>query len=152
MIHTYTQIHIQTVFAVQDRLSLINKRWKNDLYGYMTGIVQGHGHKMLSIGGVGDHVHLFFGFRPNESLSDLMREVKRDSAIWINKNRLVRGKFSWQEGYGAFSYSKSQVPIVCRYIENQKIHHHRKTFIEEYLEFLEQFGVEYDKRYIFQPV
>ncbi len=152
MIHTYTQIHIQTVFAVQDRLSLINKRWKNDLYGYMTGIVQGRGHKMLSIGGVGDHVHMFFGFRPNESLSELMREVKRDSAIWINKNRLVLGKFSWQEGYGAFSYSKSQVPVVCHYIENQEIHHHRKTFIEEYLEFLEQFGVEYDKRYVFQPV
>ena len=152
MIHTYTQIHIQTVFAVQNRMSLINKRWKNDLYAYMTGILQGHGHKLLSIGGVGDHVHIFFGFRPTESLSQLMLEVKRDSAIWINKNRLVLGRFSWQEGYGAFSYSKSQVPVVCHYIENQEIHHRKKTFLEEYLETLEKFGVEYDKKYIFQPV
>ena len=152
MIHTYTQIHIQTVFAVQNRLSLINKRWKNDLYAYMTGILQGHGHKLLSIGGVGDHVHMFFGFRPTESLSQLMLEVKRDSSIWINKNRLVLGRFSWQEGYGAFSYSKSQVPVVCHYIENQEIHHRKKTFLEEYLETLEKFGVEYDKKYVFQPV
>lgn len=152
MIHTYTQIHIQTVFAVQNRLSLINKRWKNDLYAYMTGILQGHGHKLLSIGGVGDHVHMFFGFRPTESLSQLMLEVKRDSSIWINKNRLVLGRFSWQEGYGAFSYSKSQVPVVCHYIENQEIHHRKKTFLEEYLETLEKFGVEYEKKYIFQPV
>ena len=152
MIHTYTQIHIQTVFAVQNRLSLINKRWKNDLYAYMTGILQGHGHKLLSIGGVGDHVHMFFGFRPTESLSQLMLEVKRDSSIWINKNRLVLGRFSWQEGYGAFSYSKSQVPVVCHYIENQEIHHRKKSFLEEYLETLEKFGVEYDKKYVFQPV
>ena len=152
MIHTYTQIHIQTVFAVKNRMSLINKRWKNDLYAYMTGILQGHGHKLLSIGGVGDHVHMFFGFRPNESLSQLMLEVKRDSTIWINKNRLVLGRFSWQEGYGAFSYSKSQVPVVCHYIENQEIHHRKKTFLEEYLETLEKFGVEYDKKFVFQPV
>ena len=152
MIKTYTQIHIQTVFAVQDRISLINKNWKKDLYGYMTGIVQGHGHKLLSIGGVGDHVHMFFGFRPNESLSHLMMEVKRDSSIWINKNHLVKGRFSWQEGFGAFSYSKSQIPVVCHYIENQEIHHHKKTFMEEYLEFLERFGVDYDKRFVFHPV
>lgn len=118
----------------------------------MTGILQGHGHKLLSIGGVGDHVHMFFGFRPTESLSQLMLEVKRDSSIWINKNRLVLGRFSWQEGYGAFSYSKSQVPVVCHYIENQEIHHRKKTFLEEYLETLEKFGVEYEKKYIFQPV
>ena len=152
MIKTYTQIHIQTVFAVQDRISLINKNWKKDLYGYMTGIVQGHGHKLLSIGGVGDHVHMFFGFRPNESLSHLMMEVKRDSSIWINKNHLVKGRFSWQEGFGAFSYSKSQIPVVCHYIENQEIHHHKKTFMEEYLEFLERFGVDYDRRFVFHPV
>ncbi|MBQ5958605.1 MAG: IS200/IS605 family transposase [Bacteroidales bacterium] len=152
MIHTYTQIHIQTVFAVQNRLSLINKRWRGDLYAFMTGIVQSHGHKLLSIGGVGDHVHMFFGFRPNESLSNLMMEVKRDSAKWINKNRLVMGRFSWQEGFGAFSYSKSQIPVVCHYIENQEIHHHKKTFLEEYTEFLEKFGVEYDKRFLFHPI
>ena len=107
---------------------------------------------MLAIGGVGDHVHILFGFRPSESLSHLMQEVKRDSSAWINSNHFVKGKFSWQEGFGAFSYSKSQIPDVCKYIETQEEQHRKRTFTEEYIDFLEKFGIEYDKRYIFQPI
>lgn len=152
MTNTYTQIHIQTVFAVKNRLSLIDKSWKERLYQYMTSIIQNNGHKVLAIGGVADHVHILFGFRPTESLSHLMQEVKRDSSVWINENRLVRGKFAWQDGYGAFSYSKSEIPNVCKYIETQEEHHRKKTFTEEYIDFLEEFGIEYDKRYVFKPV
>ena len=152
MSNTYTQIHIQTVFAVQNRLSLISKTWKEDLYRYITAIIQNNGHKMLAIGGMPDHIHILFGFRPQESLSSLMQEVKRDSALWINSNHLVKGKFSWQKGYGAFSYSKSQIPRVCHYIATQEMHHRKKTFREEYVEFLEKFGVEYDSRYIFKSI
>ena len=107
---------------------------------------------MLAIGGTADHIHILFGMRPTESLSKLIQEVKRDSSAWINTNHLAKGKFSWQEGFGAFSYSKSQIPNVCKYIENQEEHHRKKTFTEEYVDFLEKFGIDYDKRYIFEPV
>lgn len=152
MANTYTQIHIQVVFAVQNRLSLISKEWKERLYEYMISIIQHNGHKVLAIGGTTDHIHILFGFRPVESLSHLMQELKRDSSNWINSNHLVIGKFTWQEGYGAFSYSKSQIPAVCNYIETQEEHHKKKTFMEEYIDFLDKFGIEYDKKYIFQPV
>ena len=152
MANTYTQIHIQTVFTVQDRNCIIRKAWENELYMNITGIIQNHGHKVLAINGMPDHIHVFFGMRPTESLSDLMQDVKGDSSKWINKKGLVTGRFSWQEGYGGFSYSKSQVDHVIDYIKDQKIHHRRKTFIEEYLEFLEKFEVPYDERYIFKPV
>jgi REP element-mobilizing transposase RayT len=152
MANTYSQIHIQTVFAVQDRLSLLNKRWREDLYRVITAIIQNNGHKMLAIGGIEDHVHLFFGLRPNESISHLVQEVKRDSALWINRNHLVCGRFSWQEGFGAFSYSRNMIPMVCGYIGNQEAHHKKKGFQEEYLELLEEFGIEYDKRYVFHSI
>jgi len=152
MANTFTQIHIQTVFTVQDRSCIISKAWENELYKYITGIIQHHGHKVLAINGIPDHLHVFFGMRPTESLSDLMQDVKGDSSTWINKRGLVTGRFSWQEGYGGFSYSKSQVDHVIDYIKNQKIHHRRKTFIEEYMEFLEKFEMPYDRRYIFKPV
>lgn len=152
MANTYTQIHIQTVFTVQDRSCIIRKAWENELYKYITGIIQNHGHKVLAINGIPDHIHVFFGMRPNESLSDLMQDVKGDSSKWINKKGLVTGRFSWQEGYGGFSYSKSQVDHVIDYIKDQEIHHRKKTFIEEYLEFLEKFEVPYDERYIFKHV
>ena len=152
MAYTYSQIHIQSVFAVQDRLSLIKKDWRTDLYRYITTIVQNNGHKMLAIGGVGDHVHMFFGLRPEESLAHLMMEVKRDSSHWINSQKLVRGRFSWQEGYGAFSYGRSQIPYVCHYIECQEEHHRRKTFREEYLEFLKKFEVPFKEGKIFHEI
>ena len=152
MPNTYTQIHIHAVFAVQNRISLISKTWEQRLYQYITGIIQNHGHKLLVINGMPDHIHILFGMRPTQSLSDLMRDVKGDSSLWINENKFVAGKFSWQEGYGAFSYSKSQIPAVATYIENQELHHKKKTFIEEYLKILQDFEIEYNENYIFKPI
>lgn len=150
MANTYTQIHLHIVFAVQYRLSLISPSWKNELYKYITGIVQHHQHKMIIINGMPDHVHMLIGMRPVESLSGLMEKVKGDSSRWINEKRLVQGKFQWQAGYGAFSYSKSQLPSVINYIQNQEAHHQKKTFIEEYKEFLRKFDIPYEEQYIFK--
>lgn len=152
MPNTYTQIHIHSVFAVQNRISLISKQWEERLYQYITAIVQNKGHKLLAINGMPDHVHILFGMRPTQSLSDLMQDIKGDSSKWINDNHFVREKFSWQEGYGGFSYSKSQIPQVARYIETQEKHHQKRTFIEEYLKILRDFEIAYDERYIFKPI
>ena len=152
MANTYTQIHIQTVFAVQNRQSLIIDDWKDDLYKYITAIIQNNDHKLLQINGMPDHLHILFGMRPVQSLSDLMKQVKKDSSKLINENRLARGKFSWQEGYGAFSYSKSQKPRVIKYIQNQEEHHKTRTFRDEYLALLEAQGIDFDERYIFKPI
>jgi REP element-mobilizing transposase RayT len=152
MPNTYTQIHIQTVFTVQNRTCVIRKEWREDLYRYITGIIQNHGHKVLAINGMPDHIHILIGMRPAQALADLMREVKVDSCKWINDNRLVMGRFSWQDGYGAFSYSKSHVSAVVEYIQNQREHHRVKSFIDEYHQFLNKFGVEFEERYSFVPV
>jgi REP element-mobilizing transposase RayT len=152
MPNTYTQVHIQAIFAVQNRISLINDTWQDELYKYITGIIQNCGHKLLQIGGMPDHVHVLFGMRPVQSLSDLMKVVKGESSEWINKRKLVRGRFSWQEGYGAFSYSKSQLDNVIKYIRQQPEHHKKKDFITEYIDFLKAFGVEYDEKYVFKPI
>ncbi len=152
MANTYTQIHIQAVFAVQNRHCLIDKVWKDELHKYMTGIIQNYDHKVLQINGMPDHIHILFGMRPTQSLSDLMQKVKQDSSKWINKNRFVKGKFSWQAGFGAFSYSKSQLPRVINYIQNQENHHKKKSFTEEYLDFLNEFDVNFDDRYLFKPI
>ena len=151
MANTYRQIHLHVIFAVQNRNALIQDSWEEKLYKYITGIVQQYGHKMLQINGMPDHVHLLIGMRPTQSLSDLMKQVKGSSTEWINENKWTRHKFSWQAGYGAFSYAKSEVPRVIKYIQNQKEHHRTKTFTEEYMEFLEAFEVDFDERYIFKP-
>jgi len=152
MSNTYTQIHIQCVTAVKFRLSVIQPLWKERLHQYITGVVQNNGHKMISINAMPDHLHLFVGFRPNQSLSDLMRIVKGESSEWINKEKFNSSAFRWQEGYGALSYSRSQIPAVCKYIENQEEHHRKKTFLEEYKHILDECGIEYDERYIFKPL
>lgn len=152
MANTYTQIHIQAVFAVRNRECLIGNDWKTDLYKYITGIVQANGHKMIQINGMPDHVHMLFGMRPVQSLSDLMKQVKQDSSKWINTNRLSKVKFSWQEGYGAFSFSKDQLPRVIRYIQKQEEHHRVKSFREEYLELLKAHDIEFDEQYIFKAI
>ena len=152
MANTYTQIHIHVVFAVQNRSSLIHKDWQHRLYQYIVGIIQNHEHKVLAIGGTSDHIHILFGFRPTQSLSALMQNVKRDSSEWINKAKLTKEKFSWQEGYGAFSYSKSQLSKVINYIEIQEEHHKSRTFLDEYMKILQDFGIQYDERYIFASV
>lgn len=152
MPNTYTQIHIHAVFAVQDRISLIHKSWKDELFKYISGIIKKNGHKIIVIDGMPDHIHLFFGMRPAQSLSDLMQDIKGDSSKWINNMRFIKGRFSWQEGYGAFSYSKSHINNVIEYIRNQEIHHRKRSFIEEYIDFLEKYEVPYDERYIFKPI
>ena len=147
---TYTQIHIQFVFAVKYRLALIASPWKNELHQYITGIIQNKSHKMLQINSMPDHLHMLIGFRPDANMSQLIQVVKSESTKWINDNRLSREKFSWQEGFGAFSYSKSHVPNVIRYIQNQEAHHRKQTFREEYISFLKAFEIEFDERYIFK--
>lgn len=152
MANTYTQIHIQLVFVVQNRDCVIMHSWKDELYKYITGIIQNNQHKVLAINGMPDHVHVLIGMRPTQSLSELMQDIKGDSSKWINQTGYVKGRFSWQEGYGAFSYSKSHVNNVINYIKNQEEHHRKQSFQEEYLEFLEKFEVDYDARYVFKPV
>ncbi|MFN8304830.1 MAG: IS200/IS605 family transposase [Saprospiraceae bacterium] len=150
MANTYTQIHIQAVFGVKYRTALITPNWQHELYKYITGIIQQYNHKLLAINGMPDHVHIFFGMRPTQALSKLIQQVKEDSTKWINEQGFVRDKFQWQEGFGAFSYSRSQISSVCKYVENQKEHHQKKSFLDEYVEMLKAFEIEYDERFIFK--
>ncbi len=143
---------VQAVFSVQNRDCIIGKQWKDELYKYISGIIQNHNHKLLAINGMPDHLHIYFGMRPTQSISELMQQIKGDSSKWVNERRFIHSKFSWQEGYGAFSYSKSQTDQVIHYIQSQEHHHMKKTFIEEYEEFLNAFEIEYDERFIFKPV
>jgi putative transposase len=152
MANTYTQIHIQAVFSVQNRESIIGKQWKDELYKYITGVMRNNNHKLLAINGMPDHIHILFGMRPSQSLSELLQDIKGNSSKWINDRKFVKGKFSWQEGFGAFSYSKPEILKIVQYIERQEDHHKKKTFIEEYKEFLTDFGIEYNEKYIFKPV
>lgn len=150
MPNTYTQIHIQFVFAVKYRNGAINASWKDELYMYITGIVQHHNHKLIVINGMSDHIHILIGMRPSQSVSDLMQDIKASSSKWINGKNFLKSRFEWQEGYGAFSYGASQVNDVIQYINNQERHHAKKTFREEYIDFLKKFNVEYDEKYILQ--
>ena len=152
MANTYTQIYIHGVFSVQDRFCLVSKTWKDELFKYITGIVQKNGHKLIAINGMADHLHLFIGMKPSQSLSDLMQDIKGDSSKWINSKGFLKGRFTWQEGFGAFSYSTSQIENVVKYINNQENHHRKKTFIEEYTALLRDYDVYYDDRYLFHPV
>lgn len=152
MPNTYTQIHIQSVIVVQNRDCIIRDSWKDQLYKYMTTIIQNNGHKVLIINGMPDHVHLLFGLRPNQSLSSLMQQIKQDTSKWINKSRTAFNRFSWQKGYASFSYSKSQLPRVINYIKNQEQHHRKKSFREEYLALLKVHGIDYNEKYLFKEV
>ena len=150
MANTYSQIHVQAVFAVEGRSSLIRHDWKEELFKYITGIFRNQNQKLLAIGGVEDHIHLLFGIRPNLAISDLVRDVKANSSSFINENGFVRGKFRWQEGFGAFSYSRSQIDAVAKYVLNQEKHHARRSFKDEYIRLLDKFEVEYEDRYLFE--
>jgi putative transposase len=147
---TYSQIYIQIVFAVKCRENLISNSWRNELHKYISGIITHKGHKSIIVNGVADHVHAFVGLKPSMAISDLVRDVKNNSSNFINERKFVRGKFSWQEGYGAFSYSHSQIDNVYNYILNQEHHHLNKTFKEEYLDFLENFQIEFNEKYLFE--
>ncbi len=149
MANTFTQIYIQIVFSTYQRQDMIRNEIKDDIYKYITGIVQNKHHKLIVINGMTDHIHIFIGMKPNESISDLVRDIKKDSSKFINSNGWIRGKFQWQEGFGAFSYGHSQINDVIQYIQNQETHHKKLTFKEEYVNFLEKFNVEYDKQYVF---
>ncbi|MFD2908160.1 IS200/IS605 family transposase [Flavobacterium ardleyense] len=150
MANTYTQIHVRFVFAVKYRNGLIHSSFKEELYQYIAGIIKKNNHKLLAINGVEDHIHIFIGMRPTQSISDLLQDIKGSSSKWINEKKFLKVKFEWQEGYGAFSYSKSHVANVIRYIQNQEVHHKKESFKDEYLKFLEAFAIEYDERYIFK--
>jgi putative transposase len=149
MADTFSQIYIQTVFAVKHRQALIQPEWEERLYQYTTGVVQNRGHKMLAIGGMPDHIHIFLGLKPAESISDLVREVKNATNDFIKENGLSPYKFDWQAGYGAFSYSRSHVDSVCNYILNQKEHHKKRSFEDEFFKILADFEVEIERKKMF---
>ena len=150
MPNTYSQIYIQIVFAVQGRQNLIAKQNREELHKYISGIVQNRDQKMLSIFAMPDHTHLFVSLKPNIAVSDLVRDIKAGSSKFINDSNWINGKFKWQEGFGAFSYSRSHIDNVVKYILNQEEHHKKQTFKEEYLDLLKKFDIEYDERYLFE--
>lgn len=149
MASTYSQIYIQYVFAVKGRQNLLHKAWREEVFKYISGIIKAKDQKPIIVNGVADHVHVFVGLKPSMCISDLVRDIKNNSSKFINEQGWINGKFSWQEGYGAFSYAHSQIDNVYHYILNQEEHHRKKTFKEEYLEFLQKFEVEYDDKYLF---
>ncbi len=147
---TFSQIYLQVVFAVKGRDSLISESWEEELYKYISGIVRNKEQKMLAINGMPDHIHFFIGMRPSCCLSDLVREIKKSSNDFIKEKQLSKFRFQWQEGYGAFSYSHSHLDNVISYIQNQKQHHKKQTFRQEYLDFLKKFQVEFKEEYLFE--
>jgi len=147
---TFSQIYIQVVFAVKGRNCLILPSWEDELYKYITGIVQNKNQKMLAINGVHDHIHFLIGMKPSCCLSDLVREIKKPSNKFINEKRFIKYKFEWQEGYGAFSYSHSALDNVIAYIQRQKEHHKKLSFREEYVLFMKKFNVDFKEDYLFK--
>ncbi len=142
MVNTFSQIYIQIVFAVKGRENLIHQEWKDELHKYIAGIIKNKTHKPIIVNGMPDHIHVFVGLRPAIAISDLVRDIKNNSTNFINERNWVKRKFSWQEGYGAFSYGHSQIEAVYNYILNQEKHHKKLTFKEEYIDFLKKFDVE----------
>ena len=147
---TFSQIYIQIVFAVKGRENLIGNSWKTELHKYIAGIIKGKDQKSIIVNGMSDHIHAFIGLRPAMAISDIARDIKNNSSCFINDHKFVKGKFAWQEGYGAFSYSHSHIGKVYDYIFNQDKHHKKKTFKEEYIGFLEKFEIKYDEKYLFE--
>jgi REP element-mobilizing transposase RayT len=150
MADSYAQIYVHVVFAVRNREALIREEYREPLQRYITGIVTNRRSKILAIYCMPDHTHLFIGLNPSGSLSDLVRDVKTGSTVFIKEQGWFKSRFYWQEGYGCFSYSRSQIPIVAHYIENQAEHHRKKTFREEYIEFLKKYEVEYNEKHLFE--
>ncbi|HNW97396.1 MAG TPA: IS200/IS605 family transposase [Bacteroidales bacterium] len=150
MANTYTQLNMHVVFAVKGRENLLMNTFRDELFRYISGILKNIEQFPLAVNGYKDHVHLFFELQPTKSLSDIIRVVKSNSSKWINDSKLIKGKFSWQEGYGGFSYSRSQRNNVIQYIVNQEEHHRKKTFREEYLELLKLFEIDFNEQYIFE--
>ena len=147
---TFSQIYIQVVFAVKGRANLINNNFKTDLHKYIAGIINGKGQKSIIVNGMPDHIHAFIGLKPAMAISDLVRDIKNNSSNFINDPKLVKGKFEWQNGYGAFSYSHSHIKKVYDYILTQEEHHKKKTFQQEYIDFLTAFKIAYNEKYLFE--
>jgi REP element-mobilizing transposase RayT len=152
MANTYTQLYVHTIFAVRDRDCLILPDFREKIYKYISGLIQNKEHRLFIANAIPDHIHLLLSCNPDESLSSLIKEIKRCSTIYINDNHFFRNKFEWQSGFGAFSVSKSQVDKIYKYIQNQEIHHRKITFREEYISFLKKYDVVYDERYIFKDL
>lgn len=150
MAGTFSQMYIQVVFAVRGRACLLHKSWRNEVFKYISGIISAKNHKPIIVNGVGDHVHVFIGMKPSMSVSDLVRDIKNNSSKFINEKRWLPGKFSWQEGFSAFTYSQEHVERVYHYILNQEEHHRKVTFREEYMKLLNEFCVEYKEQYLFE--
>ena len=149
MADTYTQLYIHIVFSVKGRQPLILKEYKDELHKYITGIITNKKQKLIQINSMPDHIHILIGITPEIAISDLVRDIKRNATQFINRKRWIAGKFMWQEGFAAFTYSHSQLKDVIAYIENQEIHHSNRTFKEEYLELLKRFDVSYNPKYVF---
>jgi putative transposase len=150
--NTYSQIYIHVVFAVEGRQSLIPPAYNDELQKYITGIVSGQKQKLIAINNMPDHVHMLVGLKADLALSDLVRDIKAGSSGFIHRKSWIAGRFGWQEGFDAFSHSRSQLDAVIRYIQNQQKHHTRKTFRDEYIDLLQKFGVEYDERFLFKDL
>jgi putative transposase len=150
MANTYTQCYVHLVFATKNRETLINKKWKDEFEMYITGIVQNHKHKLLAIGSMPNHIHIFIGYNLNHLIPDLVEEIKTSSNAWVNQKHYSVSKFGWQKGYGAFTHSQSQINQVVGYIRNQENHHRKKTFRAEYLEMLKKNEIEYNDEYLFE--
>ncbi len=152
MVGTFSQIYIQIVFAVKGRENLLQKPWRDEVFKYMSGIIKGKNQKPIIVNGVANHVHVFVGLKPAMNISDLVRDIKNNSSNFINEQKFIKGKFSWQEGFGAFSYGHSQIETVYQYVANQEEHHKKKTFKQEYLEFLDKFHIPFEERYVFEEL
>ena len=152
MADTFSQIYIHLVFSVKERQNVIHKTWREELFKYVSGILKGKNQKVFAIGGMPDHIHILISLRPNCMISELVNSVKTNSSKWINSRGFVKGKFNWQEGYGAFSYGQSQLDCVIQYINNQEQHHQKKSFKEEYIELLQRFNVKFEEKYLFDWV
>ena len=145
----FTQLYVQLIFAVKNRETLLRKDQQKEVFSYMSRIVSNIKHKSIIINGMPDHVHIFIGLNPSVLIPDTVHDLKRNSSLLINNKEWFKGKFSWQEGYGAFSYSRSQIENVYNYIKNQEKHHTKTTFREEYIDFLNKFEIDYDERFLF---
>lgn len=150
MANTYTQVNIHAIFSIKGRENIITRNFREDLFKYISGILNQNNQYSLAVNGYKDHVHLFFELQPTKALADIIRIVKTNSSKWINENRFVKGKFAWQEGYGAFSYARSQRDDVIKYIMNQEKHHEKRTFREEYFDLLKKFQIEFNDHYVFE--
>ena len=150
MADTYVQAYFHIVFAIKNRQALIQKRWKDELEKYVSTIVQNHGHKLIAIGSMPDHIHIFLGYKLTQTIPKLVEEIKTSSNAWIKEKELSRFKFDWQKGYGAFTHSHSQIDTVAKYVLNQEAHHKKKSFRREYIEMLNNLQIEYNDKYVFE--